>query len=74
MRSPLVGVLVGVVVAEDRGDVEALLLHSPKYKHTVRLTTVGVMSLVAGEASLVARESVHDGVGGDGRRGSSGEL
>ena len=74
MRSQRVGVLVGVVVAEDRGDVEALLLHSPTHRHTVRLTTVGVESWVAFEASLVARESVHDGVGGDGRRGSSGEL
>ena len=53
-----------MVLAEDYGDVQALLLHSPTHTHTVRRTTVVVVTLVAGEASLVTRWSVHNGVGG----------
>ena len=64
VRSPRVGVMVGVVLAEYHGDVKALLLHSPTHTHTVRRTTVGVVSWVAGEAPRVARGSVHEGVGG----------
>ena len=64
VRSPRVGVPEGVVLAEDHGDVQALLLHSPTHTHTVRRTTVVVVTLVAGEASLVTRWSVHNGVGG----------
>ena len=39
--SPLVGVLVGVVLAEDHGDVQALLLLTPTHTHTHRATDDG---------------------------------
>ena len=60
VMSPRIGVLIGEVTAEDHGDVKALLLHSPTHAHTVRRTTVGVESLVAGEVQRVTRGSVHD--------------
>ena len=47
MRSPRVGVLVGVACAEVNGVARALLPHSPTHTHTVRQTTVVVVTWVA---------------------------
>ena len=53
-----------MVLAEDRGERRALLLYSHTHTDIVQRTTVLEVSLVAVEATRVARESVHDGVGG----------
>ena len=41
IKSPRVGVVVGVACAVVHGVARALLPHSPAHTHTVRLTTVG---------------------------------
>ena len=47
MRSPRVVVLVGVACARVHGVGRALLPRSPTHTHTVRQTTVGVVTCVA---------------------------
>ena len=47
MRSPLVGVRVGVACLVVHSVARALLPHSPTHTHTVRQTTVGVGTWVA---------------------------
>ena len=68
IRSPRVVVLVGVACAGVHGVGRALLPHLPTHTHTVRQTTVGMVTWVAVGAPRAARGSVHDGVGGDGDR------
>ena len=70
IRSPRVDVLVGVVLAADHGVDQAMLL-TLTHTHAHRATDDGggvVMGSRGG--AMMSPVSVHDGIGGGGRRGS----